>query len=134
MTMNCVSALPSSRTSTATRFNCFSVKPQKHRVRSNSNSYDGSCGCMAGQRIAALAPRTQPALQGPNALDSVLSQEERHTGARGLIRSSAVQHDFSVAWETVIAPFELLRLHVQRSRNRFRLGFEVHGMPQVHDG
>jgi hypothetical protein len=88
-------------------------------------------GC---QGIAALAPCVQAALQWPDPLDTVLSQQQRHTGARGFIRSSTVQNHFAVARQSVVLLLQFLGFHMQRPGNGFWLGFEVQRMAQVNDG
>ncbi len=87
----------------------------------------------SNQRVAGLAPCTQTALQGPDALDSILSEQQRHTGAGRFVRSSAVQNHFAVPRETVALFLELLGLHVQRSGNRLGLSFEIERMAQINN-
>src|SRR5438046_4754250 len=88
---------------------------------------------MARQRIATLAPCIQAAFQRPDALDSILSEEQRHTGAGSFVRSSTVKNHLTIPRETVALFLELLGLHVQRSGNGLRLSFEIHRMAQIHD-
>ena len=49
------------------------------------------------ERVATVAPCAEAALQRPNALDALLPEEERHTGAGGFVGSSAKENDFAVA-------------------------------------
>jgi hypothetical protein len=53
-------------------------------------------------RIAALPPCFQTALQRANATNAVISQDERRTGTRGFVWSSAVEDDFAVAGQPVV--------------------------------
>lgn len=43
-----------------------------------------------------LAPSVEAAFQWANARDASASEEERHTGARGFIWSSAIEDDFAI--------------------------------------
>lgn len=85
------------------------------------------------QRIAALTPRFEAALERPDALDAVFSEEERHTGARGFVGSSTVENDFAIAGKAIVFLFQLLGIHSKCAGDDFGLGFEIHGMPQVDD-
>ena len=53
------------------------------------------------QRIAEFAPRRETTGQWPHAQDPLPSQEQRHTGAGGFARSSAVENDVPVAPKSV---------------------------------
>ena len=89
--------------------------------------------CRRVGEVAALAPGLQSALQGPDAFDAVLSQEQRHTGAGSFVGSSTVKNDFAIARQAVAFFFEFPGFDMQRSGNNFRLGFEVHRMTEIHD-
>ena len=85
------------------------------------------------ERVAALAPSVEAALQRANALDALLPEEQRHTGAGGFVWSSTVEDDFAVAGQTVVLFFQGLGVHAESAGNSFRIGFEVHGMAEVDD-
>jgi hypothetical protein len=89
--------------------------------------------CDGGEREAALAPGVEATLQGADALDAVFSEEQRHTGAGGFVWSSAIENDLAVARESVVFFFQLLGIHAEGAGNGFGIGFEIHGMAQVHD-
>jgi hypothetical protein len=52
-----------------------------------------------------FAPGFEAAFQGPNTGDALFSEEERHTGARGFVWSSAIENDFTIAGQTVVFLF-----------------------------
>jgi hypothetical protein len=87
-----------------------------------------------GQGKAAVAPRLQASLQRAYALDAIFSQEQRHTGTGGFVRSSTVKNDFDIAGQPVVFLLELFGLHVQRARNHLRLGLEIQRMAEVNNG
>src|SRR5690242_20903514 len=70
------------------------------------------------QRKAAVAPGVQAALQGPDALDAIFFEEQRHTGAGGFVGSSTVKHHFAVARQPVVLFFQLFGLEMQCAGNR----------------
>src|SRR5215469_11424697 len=78
-----------------------------------------------GQRKASLAPGLQAALQRPNAFDAIFSEEQRHTGARGFVRSSAEQNHLAVPRKAMAVLFQFLGLHMQRAGNGLWLRLEV---------
>ena len=80
------------------------------------------------ERVAALAPGIQTALQWADALDAILPEEQRHTGAGGFVRSSTVENYFAVAGQKVILLFQFLGVHAESAGNGFRVSFEVHRM------
>jgi len=82
---------------------------------------------------AAFAPSVEATLQGADALDAVFSEEQRHTGAGGFVWSSAIENDLAVAREAVVFFFQFLGVHAEGAGNCFGIGFEIHGMAQVHD-
>jgi hypothetical protein len=43
-----------------------------------------------------LAPSVEAAFEGADAGDAAASEEERHTGARGFVWSSAVKDNFAI--------------------------------------
>jgi hypothetical protein len=85
------------------------------------------------QRIAAFPPGAETALQRTNALDALFSEEQRHTGARGFVGSSTVENDLAVARQRIAFLLEILGVHAEGAGNGFGIGFEIHGMAQVHD-
>ena len=56
--------------------------------------HDDSRDRLGGQ--TGLLPCLKPALKGANAHETAIEQHVRQTGARGLARSGAVQHDLLV--------------------------------------
>jgi len=48
--------------------------------------------------ITALAPGGQATLKRADALDALLPEEQRHTGAGGFVGSSTVEDDLAIAW------------------------------------
>src|SRR5262249_18437390 len=83
--------------------------------------------------VAAVAPSLQSALQRPDALDAIFSEEQRHTGAGSFVGSSTVQNDFAIEQQTAIAFLQLFGLHVQSTWNHLGLGFEVYGVAQINN-
>src|SRR6266436_6529853 len=83
------------------------------------------------QRITVRAPSTQPALQRPNAPHTFVPQEQRHTGASGLVWSSTVKDYVAVPRQTIILLFQVFGVHAESTWNRMRISLEVHRMPQV---
>lgn len=70
------------------------------------NGGAGWGGAASGlQGEAALAPAVQAAGEGPNPGDPPAPQQERHTGAAGLVGSRAVEDDIPVAGDLPVAPF-----------------------------
>src|SRR6266571_3374132 len=51
------------------------------------------------KRVAAFAPGIQAALQRADTLDAILPEEQRHTGASGLVWSSTIEDYLAVACE-----------------------------------
>jgi hypothetical protein len=45
-----------------------------------------------------FAPGFEAAFKRANAGDALFSEEERHTGARGFVWSSAIEDDFAIVW------------------------------------
>jgi hypothetical protein len=82
---------------------------------------------------AAFTPGVKAALQGADALDSVFSEEQRHTGAGGFVWSSTVEDDLTIARYAVVLFFQFLGVHAEGAGNCFGIGLEIHGMAQVHD-
>jgi len=89
--------------------------------------------CDGDEWVAAFAPAVQTALKRANPLYPILPEEQRHTGAGSFVWSSTVENHFAVARQTVVLLFQLLGIHAESAGNGFRVGFEVHGMAQVHD-
>ena len=79
--------------------------------------------------VAAGPPCIQPAFEGPDAFDPVLSQEERHPGARGLVRSSAVENHVPVARNLLVALHDLTGKHVDGALDHARVGLEIERTP-----
>jgi hypothetical protein len=85
------------------------------------------------QGVAEIAPCVEAALQRPNMFHTFVSKEQRHTGAGGFVWSSTVENDFAVARQPIVGLLEFTRVHAKRAGDRFRVGLEVHGVPQVND-
>jgi hypothetical protein len=81
-----------------------------------------------GDRVLVFAPGFQAAFEGADARDALSSEEERHTGARSFVWSSAIEDDFTIVRQKIVLLFELLGVHAEGTRNGFRVGFEIHGM------
>ncbi len=84
-------------------------------------------------RVAAFAPRIETTLQGPDSFDPLSSEEQRHTGAGGFVRSSTVENHLAFARQAVVFFLEFLGVHAKGAGNGFGIGFEIHGVAQVHD-
>jgi hypothetical protein len=82
---------------------------------------------------AFFAPGGEAALERADALDAVFSEEQRHTGAGGFVRSSTVENDFAIARQAVVLFLQFAGIHAKSARNRFRVGFKVHRMAQIHN-
>jgi hypothetical protein len=81
------------------------------------------------ERIASFTPGVQPALQRADASNALIPEQERHTGARGLVGSSAVKDDVAIAREPIILLLQLIGVHSECAWNRLRVGLEIDGMP-----
>jgi hypothetical protein len=81
-----------------------------------------------GDRILVFSPGFQAAFEGADARDALSSEEERHTGARGFVWSSAIENDFTIVRQKIVLLFELFGVHAERARDGFWVGFEIHGM------
>jgi hypothetical protein len=55
-----------------------------------------------GEGIFVFAPGFEAALEGTNASDALFSEEERHTGARSFVWSSAVEDDFTIMRQQIV--------------------------------
>jgi hypothetical protein len=89
--------------------------------------------CNGDQRVAAIAPGIQATLERADALDAIFFEEERHTGARGFVRSSTVENHFAITRQTVVFLLQFLGVHAESAGNRSGLRIEIHGMAQVDD-
>src|SRR5438552_2470758 len=89
-------------------------------------------GRQTRHRVTAVTPGPEPAGEWPHLLDSAPSEEERHTGARRLVGSRAIEDDLPRARDLVVPILQLLERHVQRARNDGRLGLEVQPVAHVH--
>ena len=81
------------------------------------------------QWVAELAPGVESALERPDTFHTFVSEEQRHTGAGGFVWSSTVKNDLAIARQPFIGLLEFAGIHAKRAGNRFRVGFEVHGVP-----
>jgi len=77
-------------------------------------------------RKAVFLPGCESSRQRTHARYALSSQKQRHTGAGGLVWSSAVEHHVAIAWNFLLALFDLLRVQPQCSGNRQRVGFKLH--------
>src|SRR2546427_2362444 len=89
-------------------------------------------GRQTRHRVTAVTPGPEPAGEWPHPLDSAPSEEERHTGARRLVGSRAIEDDLPLARDLVVRILQLLERQVQRARNDGRLGLEVQPVAHVH--
>jgi hypothetical protein len=76
-------------------------------------------------REAPVLPGAEPSGERPHARDTLPSEKERHTGAGGLVRSSAVKDHIAIARDFVAAVLKLVRIKVKRAGKRSRVSFEV---------
>src|SRR3989475_10275028 len=74
-------------------------------------------GRQTRHRVTAVTPGPEPAGEWPHPLDSAPSEEERHTGARRLVGSRAIEDDLPLARDLVVPILQLLERQVQRARN-----------------
>src|SRR5574340_147390 len=87
----------------------------------------GWFGCgMLLQGEAFLLPSAETASQGPDTGNALLPEQQRHTGAGGLIGSSAIENDVAVARNLFLPRLQLSGVHAKRARNRERVCFEFH--------
>ena len=87
-----------------------------------------------GERVATFAPGGEAAFERANARDALFSEEQRHTGAGGFVRSSTVENDFLIAGKKFSMLLQIAGVHVQGAGNGFGVGFKLHRVTQVHDG
>jgi hypothetical protein len=85
------------------------------------------------ERVALFPPSLQTALQRPDALNALLAKEQCHTGAGGFVGSSTVKNYISITRQAVVLFLQLHGIHAECARNRLRVGFEIHGVPQIND-
>ena len=64
--------------------------PYRLNLSGNLGEFD------VGYGIIVFTPGFQAAFEGANTGDALFSEEERHTGARGFVWSSAIEDDFTV--------------------------------------
>lgn len=86
-------------------------------------------------RVSAVAPSVEPALERVDAGDPAVSEEQRHTGAGGFAGSSAVEDNFPVARDLLVAQLDLLGVHAQGARQLRFIRLEFDGTPEIdyHD-
>lgn len=82
---------------------------------------------------AAIAPGVQAAFQRANARDAFAFQDQRHTGAGSFVGSSTVEDDVAIARNGVVMLLQLFSVQMMRAGDDRRVGFEVYGVPQIHD-
>ena len=82
--------------------------------------------CDDGEGEAFFAPGIEAALERADALDAIFSEEQRHTGAGGFVRSSTVKNHFAIARQEIGFILQLEGVHSKGAGNGFRIGFEVH--------
>jgi len=103
-------------------------------VRQGDNLCRGALGgsTSEGQWISESPPRLKTSLQRPDTDDSSLAQEERHTGARGLVGSSAVQYHVAVSRDFMMALLDFLGKHTDGAHNLGWVSFELETPAQVN--
>src|SRR5438445_10540036 len=89
-------------------------------------------GRQTRHRVTAVTPGPEPAGEWPHPLDSTPSEEERHTGARRLVGSRAIEDDLPLARDLVVPILQLLERQLQRARQDGRLGLEVQPGAPLH--
>ena len=77
------------------------------------------------KRVSALAPGVKASLERANPGDASALQEQRHTGAGSLVRSSAIEHHVAVARDFLVALVELVRAHVDGARQFDPVGLKL---------
>jgi len=77
------------------------------------------------QRKARLAPSIQSALQRPDVLHALFSEEQRHTGAGSFVWSSAVEDHFAVRRQPIALFLQFLHVHAKRAGNRFGVRLKI---------
>ena len=77
------------------------------------------------ERVSALTPAVEASLERAHARDASAFQEQRHTGAGGFVRSSAIKHHVAVARDFLVAVVELVRAHVDGARQFDSLGLKL---------
>lgn len=77
-------------------------------------------------RKAVFLPGGKPTCQRTHARYALSSQQQRHTGAGGLVGSSTVEHDVAIPRNLLLALFDLFWVEAQRAGNRQRVGFKLH--------
>jgi hypothetical protein len=107
-------------------------------VASTSGAASGNGVAGAGrpdliERETQFAPGSQTAGQRPDALNALLPQEQRHTGAGSFAGSSAIEDDIAVPRNRVLVFLELFRNQVQGPANHVGVGFEIEGVAQVNN-
>ena len=75
--------------------------------------------------VSALAPGVEASLERAHADDAPALQEQRHTGAGSLVRSSAIEHHVAVARDFLMALVELVRAHVDGARQFDPVGLKL---------
>jgi hypothetical protein len=81
-----------------------------------------------GDGIFVFAPSFEAAFERANAGDALFSEEERHTGARSFVWSSAIEDDFTIVGQQIVFFLQFLGVHAESAGNGFGIGFEIHGM------
>lgn len=94
-------------------------------------SIDGRC--KADERIATGAPAMEAACERSHPFDPASSEQQRHTGARRLAGSGAVEDDLPLARDLAMPRLELVGAEVERARYDRRLRLEVQPVTNVDD-
>ena len=85
------------------------------------------------QGIAEFPPGVQSTLQRADALDAFISEQQRHPGAGRFVWSSTVQNDFTIVRKLFVLLLEFAGVHAESAGNGFGVGFEINGVPEVHN-
>ena len=75
--------------------------------------------------VSALAPGVEASLERAHPGDASAFQEQRHTGASGFVRSSAIEHHVAVARDFLVALVELVGAHVDGARQFDPVGVKL---------
>ncbi len=89
--------------------------------------------CLANHRISRFYPRLKATGQWTHAGKAQLLELQRHTGAGGLARSSAVQNQIAVLGNLRCISGDFLRLDAERARKSARIVQKIQRMAQIHD-
>jgi hypothetical protein len=80
----------------------------------------------------AVLPRLESPREGPDPIDPEIAETERHTGACGLVWSSAEDDDILASGNLRLTLLHLVWSHPERAGDRLRKHLELGGVAEVH--